>query len=431
MTSVRQKRGAIATVLVACVVLAGAVAFSISGRHGVARHEAVAAARRARARVGGVPHLGPVALALGYTSTPFGANFWGRPLPPSTPINRNSATYVSEIEQDLADGPPISREGFLETIASPPLYVVGANQPYVHVDTWIIPPGQTTGQVSSVSWLQRIEDNVLAGGVPIPAQAMPAQIDDQTIDIYQPSSDRLWELWHVGKDANGNWAVQAAGRIEHVSQSDGIFPAPFGTAATEDSLVGVVSRIEELQAGRIDHPVYLALTSSSVLSKGVLPAKTPGATESYSWPAINNDGNCTNPICVPEGLRFRLDPRLNLAALHLSPVARMIAIAAQRYGFIVMNSAPDVDIMLGNPQPYIAAGLPDPYIKLFGSALRSGDSPEVMANFPWYALQALPYGYGMLASAARLGARSHHNSSARRRHHRRRSRAKRPSRPAQ
>jgi hypothetical protein len=238
----------------------------------------------------------------------------------------------------------------------------------------------------------------------MPGQALPAEANpDRTVDIYQPSTDRLWELWHVGKDAAGNWAVQAAGRIDHVSQSNGIFPPPFGTAATEDSLVGVVSRIEELQAGRIDHPIDLELTHTSVLKKGVIPANTPGATHSYSWPAINNDGDCTDPSCIPEGLRFRLDPSLNVASLHLSPVARTIAIAAQKYGFIVMNTGPDVNIKLGNPQPYIAAGLPDPYIKLFGSAYGSDYSPKVMANFPWSALQALPYNYGIPGSVQAQG----------------------------
>lgn len=402
VVSVRRRRAFIAACL-AGLVVAGGLALLLSTRRGVSRGGAgvpsrgVGASRGGvGASRGGVPHLGSVALALGYSGTPFGESFWGQRLPASTPINPNSATYVDEIEMDLANGPHASREGFLPTISSPPLYVVPANQPYVHVDTWIILPGQTTGQISSVSWLQRLKTDVLAAGVPIPAQALPAQnTPDRTIDIYQPSTNRLWELWHVGKDADGNWAVQAAGLIDDVSHSDGIFPAHEGTAATENSLVGVVSRIEELQAGRIDHPVDLELAASSVLKRRIVPANTPGATNSYSWPATNNDGNCINPNCIPEGLRFRLDPKLNLASLHLSPVAQTIAIAAQNYGFVVMNSGHDTGIKLGNPQPYIAAGLPNPYMKLFGSAYGAGYSAKVMANFPWHALQALPYDYGM------------------------------------
>jgi hypothetical protein len=105
-----------------------------------------------------------------------------------------------------------------------------------------------------------------------------------------------------------------------------------------------------------------------------------------------------DPRCIPEGLRFRLDPKLDVASLHLSPVAQTIAIAAQKYGFVVMNSGPDVDIKLGNPQPYLDAGLPNPYIKLFGSAFGPAYSPKVMAHFPWNALEALPYDYGMPGS---------------------------------
>jgi hypothetical protein len=71
-------------------------------------------------------------------------------------------------------------------------------------------------------------------------------------------------------------------------------------------------------------------------------------------------------MAIPEGLRFRLDPRLNLASFHLTPVAHTIAVAAQKYGFIVMNTGPDVQVRLGNPKPYVDAGRPNPYIKLFG-----------------------------------------------------------------
>jgi hypothetical protein len=416
MVLVRRRRRLIAAFLAGALVAGGVVLF-VSRQRSAPRRKSVAAARASRTDpktipIGHVAHFGPIALGLGHTGTPFGKNFWGRPLPASTPLNPNSAMYVREIETDLADGPHVSREGYLQTDGSPPLYVVPAHQPYVHVDTWILQLGQTTGQISTVPWLQRLESNVLAGGVPIPPQAQPSQNNDRTLDIYQPSSGRLWEMWHVGKDANGNWAVQAAGRIDHVSRSDGIFSPHQGTAATEDSLVGVVTRIEELQVGRIDHPIYLALPHASVLNKKVLPINTPRATHGFSWPAINADGSCTDPHCIPEGLRFRLNPKLDVSSLHLTPVARAIAIAAQKYGFIVMNTGPDVDIMLSNPQPYLAAGFANPYMTEFGSAYGSGYSLKVMANFPWHALQALPYNYG-ISGAAQRDRPSHRRSRAR------------------
>ena len=68
--------------------------------------------------------------------TPFGPDFWGHALPATTPVNPNSAAYVQAILTSLRDGPPASREGYLETVGAPPLYVVPASQPYVPVLDW-------------------------------------------------------------------------------------------------------------------------------------------------------------------------------------------------------------------------------------------------------------------------------------------------------
>jgi len=354
--------------------------------HKASKHRASCRhARRYRvhvADVNNVPVVNGVQLALGRTGVPFGSNFWGQPLPGSTPANPNSATYVNEIVQALANSVPVSRECYLSTTNAPPIYVVPANQPHV----------QVTRQYGYNRYLYQ---NVLAGGIPIPPFAVQSGSSDRTMIIYQPSTNTLWEMWRVQRDSNGNWQVGWAGKMTDVSQSDGIWPKPGGTSATGDALLGVVTRIEELQDGQIDHPIDLELPRTIVLGRNVLPANTPGANVSYSWPADRlGDGVSPNPLAIPEGLRFRLDPSLNLNDLQLSPVAHMIAVAAQKYGFLVENTGPDCNIKLGNPNPYIAAGLPDPYKALFGSDYGPGYSAKVMANFPWSHLQALPFNYG-------------------------------------
>ncbi len=346
---------------------------------------------------GNQPHLGSVSLGLGYTGTPFGSSFWGQALPASTPINPNSAIYDQKIVGALNSSGPASKECYLETTGAPPIYVVPASQPNVTVYHWNAPNGpDDTPNIP-------LQDNVLAGGIPIPSIAQSATNNtDHTMIIYQPSTNTLWEMWQVRRDASGNWEIGNGGKITNASQSNGIFTPPFGTAATRDALTGVISRIEELQAGVIDHPVDLELPPSIVLAKtdagGSPPANTPGATVPYSWPDVFDkpDGKSTDPNTgIPEGLRFRLDPSLNLSSLNLSPVAHTIAVAAQKYGFLVENVGPVCDIKLGNPQPYEAAGLPDPYIQLFGNAYGSDYSTKVMANFPWDHLQALPFNYGL------------------------------------
>jgi hypothetical protein len=328
------------------------------------------------------PSLDGVQLGLGYNGVPFGSDFWGQPLPANTPLNPNSSTYVREIVHALANSVPVSRECYLSTVGAPPIYVVPENQPRVPV-------------TRQYRYNKHLNDTVLAGGIPIPPLAEQSTNTDHTMIIYQPSMNTLWELWRVQKDGNGNWQIGWGGKMTDVSRSDGIWPPHEGTSATGDALLGVVVRIEELQAGQIDHPVDLELPHTIVLNRHTLPANTPGATVPYSWPADRlGDGVSSNPYAVPEGLRFRLDPSLDLNSLNLSPVAHTIAVAAQKYGFLVENTGPDCNIKLGNPQPYEAAGLPDPYKTLFGAAYGPDYSPKVMANFPWSHLQALPFNYG-------------------------------------
>lgn len=377
---------------------------------------------------GSVPHNGSVALALGHTGTPFGPTFWGQALPNNTPINPNSQTYVKEITDFLATAKQqhkIAQEnGFLETTGAPPLYLVPASQPAVPVYIWS--PTKTSGNKPNPKYGQSddpslpscqgagqqncynpavdnkiLDEQVLRGGVPINDTAKPASNNtDQTLIIYQPSTNSLWEMWKVQKDAAGHWEIGWGGKIADVSSSNGIFNRQIGTSATHDALLGVVTRIEELQAHQIDHPIDLELPHNIVLGPKV---NVQGENASYSWPSVRKpDGSSDNPLAVPEGLRFRIDPSLNLNSLGLSPVGLTIAKAGQKYGFIVENSGPNLIIKIGNPEPYIDAGLPDPYIKLFNNPLGSNwpdYSYYVMANFPWSHLQALPFNYDETASS--------------------------------
>ncbi len=346
------------------------------------------------------PCQGAVSLGLGYTGTPFGSNFWGQQLPATPGVNPNSNAYVSAITGAITTfGSQANRNGYLQTISAPPVYVVPADQPKVTVQ------GYNAGS-SPLSLTPNNPENVniakvVAGGIPIPPNATPAQNSDLTMIIYQPAKDRLWELWKVKTpaDTGGNWEIGAGGRIDNASQSNGIFPDKEGTSATHDALMGVVSRIEELQEqtsqtdplGQIDHPIDLELPASIVSSSRNV------------WPAYDHapDGTSTDPNAIPEGLRLRLNLSLDqINSLNLTPVAHAIAVAAQKYGFMVENVAPSVTIKLGNSQPYTAAGLTDPYAQLFGSNYGSDYSTPVMANFPWASLQALPDNYGSPPSTA-------------------------------
>ncbi len=56
-------------------------------------------------------------------------------------------------------------------------------------------------------------------------------------------------------------------------------------------------------------------------------------------------------MSLPEGAHLRLDPNLNLAALHLPKLTLMMAEAAQRYGIFVRDSAANVTFYAQDPIP--------------------------------------------------------------------------------
>ena len=99
----------------------------------------------------------------------------------------------------------------------------------------------------------------------------------------------------------------------------------------------------------------------------------------YSWPAQRTDGASTDPNAIPEGARFRLDPKLDIDALNLPPMTRMMAKAAQRYGMIVRDQTGHaISFFAENPNQQAA----DPYTTTGG--FFGGPYPNpVMQAFPW------------------------------------------------
>ncbi|MFZ1996697.1 MAG: hypothetical protein WAU75_21465, partial [Solirubrobacteraceae bacterium] len=161
-------------------------------------------------------------------------------------------------------------------------------------------------------------------------------------------------------------------RMESVSANPGYFtdPPDWGTAATSLSLLGGTIRISDLRAGHIDHALSISI-----------PQARAGV---FVSPAQRTDGKLDSPRAIPEGTRFRLDPKLDISRLGLGPVTRMLAEAAQRYGMFVRDQG-------GSVAFYAEAATrsgPDPYYK--PSGLFRGQSPEaITAAFPWRDLQVI------------------------------------------
>lgn len=299
------------------------------------------------------------ACARAQSTRPFFApdSFWNASLPWNAPLDARSRELVAELRRQVSGyGSTINTTRY-----SSPIYTVPWNQPKVRVRLDVTNAPLLAGAFAAV---------------PLPAGARPAAGTDGNLVVWQPATDTMWEFWRLRKEADG-WHAAYGGRHSHVMQSPGhyrdlwsatgaLYERKFwGATATSLPRAGGLMRIAELEAGVIRHGLAVAIPEAR---KGV-----------WSLPAQRTDGTVDSPRAIPEGARFRLDPRVDLSKLDLPPFTRMMAEAAQRYGIVVQNEAGAVAFYAEDPRGT------DPYPRLFGDRRPY----QLMRAFPWQYLQAL------------------------------------------
>ncbi|MBI1367661.1 MAG: DUF4124 domain-containing protein [Planctomycetes bacterium] len=293
-------------------------------------------------------------------------SFWYQPLPKDAPIDPKSDAYTADILRQIKKYYGTTTINIKEYCS--PVYIVGPEVKTVRVEQW---DAQNNGYIDKALIEQW-------AAVPIPDYALPSAGTDMEMTIYQPSTDTMWEFWKARK-IEGKWQAAWGGRMEHVSKSDGIWKHPHGTTATGLPFMGGQITPEELARGEIRHVMGIALVDTETW-------------KIHPWPANRSDGY--NPDNVPnriaEGTRFRLDPSIDVDALPMHPMGKIIAKAAQQYGFVVWDKAGSISLRANNALAYTQIGQPDPYPALFG------DTPIyfILKGFPWDKLQFLPPEYG-------------------------------------
>lgn len=212
--------------------------------------------------------------------------------------------------------------------------------------------------------------------VPIPKEARPAAGTDGHLAVYDRAADKLWEFWQMRRTKAGGWEACWGGRIDKVSTDLGRFPYPYGVSASGLPVAPGMVTIDEARAGRIEHAMLLHVIDAARWDR-------------FSWPANRSDGKSNDPNAVMEGQRLRLDPTLDLDAYDLTPFGRMVAEAAQTYGFIVTDRAGAVAVVTESGAAEKARTGEDPWRVLLG-----GEAYLAMKNFPWNKMQALPKDWG-------------------------------------
>ena len=280
------------------------------------------------------------------------SSVWNQPLPADAPLDPNSQAYVNEVVRQVdGDGPWLNTTSY-----STPVYVVPFSQP--------------TQQVTLDSYGPDLQQEFDA--VPIPAGAVAASGTDKHMVVWQPSTDRMWEFWVMHQTTNG-WHAKWGGEMDALSSNAGYFThvgqsQNWGATGTGLPLLGGLVTLADLRRGYIDHALAISLVET--------------ARAYWSWPAQRTDGGSfTSGItAVPEGTRFRLDPSVDIANLHLPKIDEMLAQAAQKYGIIVRDKSGAVAFYGQDP-----ISIPNPWPAAFANKYPN----QVLRQFPWSYLEAL------------------------------------------
>jgi hypothetical protein len=302
------------------------------------------------------------------TAVPFrffsSTSFWNEPLSATAPLDPSSTAIVGALNQIVTREGPKNQLNINTTAYSVPIYTVPANQPTVRV---IVNKPNSTFYPLQAAW----------SAVPLPANAQPAKGTDKTLAVWQPSTDKLWELWNFENTLIGPMA-KWGGAMEKVSAGPGVYTwtswlnskPQWGSSASSLAITGGLITLEDLKLGVINHALALAV-----------PNPRAGV---WASPAQRTDGISTEPLSLPEGAHLRLDPNLNLASLHLSHLMMMMAEAAQRYGIFVRDRAGNVTFYAQDPTP---TGT-NPYIGPNGY-FEGKCQCKLLTEFPWSHLQLL------------------------------------------
>jgi hypothetical protein len=290
------------------------------------------------------------------------SSLWNEPVA-DAPVDPSSAAVIGafdklivEEEQPGHGGPWINTTEY-----SVPVYIVPADQPMVTVKLH----DHHRNPALSAAWSE----------VPLPLNAQPATGTDGELVVWQPSTNRLWEFWRLVHEVDG-WAATWGGAMQNVSSDLGVdgpeaWPGGqtwWGASASSLSLVGGLISLEDLQKGQIAHALSMSIPN---VRAGV-----------YASPAQRSDGKSTNPLSLPEGAHLRLNPHLDLAALHLPRLTSMLAEAAQRYGIYVRDHSAVVDFQAQDPIPTGTEPYTGPH-GYFEGKLPS----QLLATFPWSQLE--------------------------------------------
>ncbi len=174
-----------------------------------------------------------------------------------------------------------------------------------------------------------------------------------------------YDFWQIRKKGKG-WIASWGNAIS--MDGNGIYNKGFSARGSGFSTIGGMIWPDELASGEINH----ALIFSYPFTKSGGPV----------LPASESDGESKKDYAIPEGARVRLDPSLDINALHLKPYEKTIAKALQKYGMFLVDNGGDTGIAVYAVDPKSVNG--DPY-----SGILPDEDYISLSNIPVEAFEVL------------------------------------------
>lgn len=264
-------------------------------------------------------------------------SFWNQPISSDPRVDPRTERWIKLLETEK------SGENFLINCEqwTIPVYEVNRDTPLVKVGLVALTPGEQARWHTNRRYFGHGKDFNL---VPIPNTASPDPQTDSHMAVVDWDRKLVWDMWALSRNPDGTWK-SATGMI-YPSDGPGVFTTEAigvvdgesvhfhgpSRAAGVPAVAGLIM-YDEVMAGEIRHKVAAASRFC--------------AYKEFVFPAAWTDGFVEGGI--PEGSVIQLDPALDLSRFPLTPEERIVCVALQRYGMVL------VDIAQG--QPVYAEGL--------------------------------------------------------------------------
>ncbi|MEX5259364.1 hypothetical protein [Kocuria sp. CPCC 205263] len=157
--------------------------------------------------------------------------------------------------------------------------------------------------------------------MPIPSGAAPNQGSDGVMTVMDLSTNTVSEYWQARQTPDGEWTTTWG--AENSMSGSGWGGSSTGAGA---SRIGGVVRVDEIEAGVIDHALVM---QSDNVCKDV-----------YRAPALKTDGNSSRSDCIPEGARLQLSPGIDVEGIPGITTGEVaVAKALQTHGAYLIDRA--------------------------------------------------------------------------------------------